>query len=171
MITLLMLLACGGPASTPEAPVAQAPAAAPVEAAAPAEARPDAATPGLVLGGAFEPGTPINAEALVAAAENYNGKDVVVEGTIQEVCQKKGCWHTIATANPDVALMVKDKEYQIFLPKDAAGKAVLVHGNFAVVEMPEDEARHYAEDAGKDPTTIVGSQKRFTLDVAGVRFL
>lgn len=172
LLPLLLLIACGGPAATPEPAVAPAPAAEPAPAAAPAApARAASATPGLTVGATFEAGTPVSADALVAAADTWNGKDVVVEGTVKEVCQKKGCWHTIATANPDVSLMVKDKEYAIFLPADAAGKSVLVQGTFAIVEMPEDEARHYAEDAGKDPSTIVGPQKRYTLDVAGVRFL
>jgi hypothetical protein len=57
------------------------------------------------------------------------------------------------------------------LPKDAAGKKVHVKGTFAVAELPEAEARHYAEDAGRDPTTIVGAQKTFALDVAGVKFV
>ncbi len=174
MITLLLLLACGQPAqpeatATPSAPAEAAPAE-----AAPAEAEParaESAVAGLVVGEAFEPGTPVTVDALVAAPDTWSGKDVVVEGTVKEVCQKKGCWHTIATADPSVDVMVKDKEYKIFLPKDSAGKKVLVRGSFAVTEMPEDEARHYAEDAGKDPSTIVGPQKRFTLDVSGVKFL
>lgn len=174
MNILLLLLACGAePAATTPNP-APAAEAAPTAEAAPAEeagGRAESATPGLVVGAAFEAGEPVAVDALVAAPETWSGKDVVVEGTVKEVCQKKGCWHTIATANPDVDLMVKDQEYKIFLPKDSAGKKVLVHGNFAVTEMPEDEARHYAEDAGRDPSTIVGAQKRFTLDVSGVRFL
>lgn len=171
MITLLLLYACNTEPTTP-APAPEAAEQAAEEAAeATAPNASSSATPGLALGEPFEPGTPVSADALVSAADTWSGKDIVVEGTIAEVCQKKGCWHTIATANPDVTLMVKDKEYQIFLPKDAAGHKVLVHGQFAVTEMPEDEARHYAEDAGKDPSAIVGPQKRFTLDVSGVRFL
>lgn len=176
MLLTILLLACGQPStpeasSTPAAPAAEAtPAAAP--AAEPAEpTRAESAVAGLVVGAAFDAGTPVPVDTLIASPEAYNGKPVVVEGTVKEVCQKKGCWHTIATSNPAVDVMVKDKEYKIFLPKDSAGHKVLVQGDFAVGEIPEDEARHYAEDAGRDPSTIVGPQKRYMLDVAGVKFL
>jgi hypothetical protein len=126
---------------------------------------------GVNLGAPFAVTDVVPVDTLVSDASAWSGKEVVLEGVVKEVCQKKGCWHTIATADPAVAVMVKDKEYKIFLPKDAAGKKVHVKGTFAVEEIPEDEARHYAEDAGRDPSTIVGPQKTFALDVAGVQFV
>lgn len=166
MLTLAFLvLAC----ATPEPVAAPVPTPAPApEAAAPA-AEPSA--PAVFLGDAVDPAGALAIDEVIARSTEFDGKEIVVRGTVKEVCQKKGCWHTIATANPDVAVMAKDKDYKIFLPKDSAGKAVLVKGTFAVAEVPEAEARHYAEDAGKDPATIVGPQKGFQLDVAGVQFV
>lgn len=163
---MLLLLSLACTSSQPEK--VEAP---PVAEVAPAPA-PPAPVSNVNLGEAtFDETTLVSVDALVKDAPTWDGKDVVVDGVIKEVCQKKGCWHTIATADPNVAVMVKDKEYKIFLPKDSAGKKVHIHGTFAVVQMPEDEARHYAEDAGRDPTVIVGPQKTFTLDVAGVKFV
>jgi hypothetical protein len=159
---LALLFACSEPAPVVEAPVAPpAPAAEP--AAPPADL--------VHLGEPVDSTTVVSIDTVVAAATEWNGKDLVVEGVIKEVCQKKGCWHTVATADPNVAVMVKDKEYKIFLPKDSAGKKVHLKGNFAMVETPEDEAKHYAEDAGRDPSTIVGPQKGFAIDVSGVKFI
>ncbi len=162
---LLLSLACSTTQPEPAAvpPVAEAaPVAAPVP-AAPAS--------NVNLGEAFDETTIVPVDTLVKDPPAWDGKDVVVEGVIKEVCQKKGCWHTLATADPNVSIMVKDKEYKVFLPSDSAGKKVHVHGTFAVVDMPEDEARHYAQDAGRDPSGIVGPQKSLTLDVAGVKFV
>ena len=164
MLISLLLLACSS------APVASAPVAAPVAAPEPA---PEAAKPEwfVALGEPFTATEVLPVDTLIASPAAWDGKEVVVEGVVKEVCQKKGCWHTIATADPAVNVMAKDKEYKIFLPKEAGGKKVQVKGTFAVAELPEDEARHYAEDAGRDPKAIVGPQKAFTLDVAGVKFV
>lgn len=154
---LALLFAC-----SPTAPDDQAPAVSPPVAAAEWH---------VALGESFAATDIVPIEQLVADPKAWDGKDVVTEGVIKEVCQKKGCWHTIATADPAVSVMVKDKDYKIFLPKEAGGKKVHVKGTFAVAELSEAEARHYAEDARKDPTTIVGSQKTFAIDVAGVKFI
>lgn len=160
---LLLALACSSPQPevTPPAPPAAEPAPAP-----------EVPVSNVNLGdAAFDDSAVVPIDTIVKDAATWDGKDVVVDAVVKEVCQKKGCWHTLATADPAVSVMVKDKEYAIFLPKDSAGKKVHVHGTFAVSELPEAEARHYAEDAGRDPSTIVGPQKTFTLDVAGVKFV
>lgn len=162
---MLFLLAFACSPAQPEA----TPAGPPVAEPAPA---PAASVSNVNLGdAAFDDSTTVPIDTIVKDPATWDGKDVVVDAVVKEVCQKKGCWHTLATADPAVSVMVKDKEYAIFLPKDSAGKKVHVHGTFAVSELPEAEARHYAEDAGRDPGAIVGPQKAFTLDVAGVKFV
>jgi hypothetical protein len=159
---LALVLACS-PAAPP----------APVAATPPVTEAPAPAAPAwhVALGETFTATGIVPVDKVVADPAAWDGKDLVVEGVIKEVCQKKGCWHTIATSDAAVNVMVKDKDYKIFLPKDAGGKKVLVKGTFAVAELPEAEARHYAEDAGRDPSTIVGPQKTFAIDVAGVQFV
>ncbi|MSP55183.1 MAG: DUF4920 domain-containing protein [Myxococcales bacterium] len=172
ILTLLVLALACTPQPAPVAPVAGAAAGA-TPAAAPDVAPAAAAAPAwhVNLGEPFAAAEIVPVDTIMKDPAAWNGKDVVVEGLVKEVCQKKGCWHTVATADPAVALMIKDKEYKIFLPKDSAGKKVHIHGIFAVADMPQDEARHYAEDAGRDPSTIVGVQKSFEIDVAGVKFV
>ncbi|MDP2304603.1 MAG: DUF4920 domain-containing protein [Pseudomonadota bacterium] len=163
---LTLLFAC-----SPAAPLAPAPAPPVAAAPAPAAAPSAPAEWHVALGEAFTVTDIVPIDQLVANPTAWDGKDVVAEGVVKEVCQKKGCWHTIATADPAVNVMVKDKDYKIFLPKDAGGKKVHIKGTFGVVELPEEEARHYAEDAGRDPSAIVGPQKTFAIDVAGVKFV
>lgn len=163
---MMLLLASFVACSEPVAPVVAAPpAAAPAPPVAPSPA------PAVALGEVFTAADVVPVDTLLAKSADWDGKPVVVEATVKEVCQKKGCWHTLATASPDVSVMVKDKEYKIFLPKDAAGKKVRVKGTFAIAEVPEDEARHYAEDAGRDPSAIHGPQRTFAIDAEGVQFV
>lgn len=159
-----LLLACG---AAPEAPAPEvAPAPAPVAAAAPAAPEGDcpAATYGTMptdLGDAVP--TDALRDGTVAS-----GSRVRLKGTIKEVCQKKGCWHTVATSDPTVDLLVKDKEYAIFLPKGCGGHDAEIVGTFTKEVVPLDEARHYAEDAGKDPATITEAPTKLLLDVEAV---
>ena len=50
--------------------------------------------------------------------------------------------------------MVKFKDYGFFMPKDISGKEVILNGKAYVNEVPVDEQRHYAEDAGKSEEEI-----------------
>lgn len=88
--------------------------------------------------------------------KELQGKDSVavkVVGTVEAVCQMKGCWMNITEANQP-QMMVKFKDYGFFVPKDIAGRKVVMQG-FAYREVtPVDELRHYAEDAGKSKEEI-----------------
>lgn len=86
------------------------------------------------------------------------GQDSVaikIQGTVQEVCQVKGCWMLIASeSSKNEPVMVRFKDYGFFMPKDIAGREVVMDG-FAFREVtPVDELRHYAEDAGKSREEI-----------------
>ncbi len=78
--------------------------------------------------------------------------DVVIEATIVEVCTKKGCWMTVTDGETEV--FVRFKDYGFFVPMNAAGHAVTLHGITESKLTPVDELRHYAEDAGTSPAEI-----------------
>ena len=68
-------------------------------------------------------------------------------------------------------VMVKFKDYGFFVPKDIEGKQVIVNGKAFVNEMPVDEQRHYAEDAGKSQeeiALITTPKKTFAFEADGV---
>ncbi|MFN7117884.1 MAG: DUF4920 domain-containing protein [Saprospiraceae bacterium] len=104
-------------------------------------------------------GEKINAKGAVSYEQmlkQLQGKDsiaVKVVGTVDAVCQMKGCWMTINEANKP-EMMVKFKDYGFFVPKDISGRKVVMQG-FAYREVTSvDELRHYAEDAGKSKEEI-----------------
>lgn len=105
------------------------------------------------------------AEVLATPAA-FAGRDVQLRGTIAEVCAKKGCWLRIADPSGGAeTVFVKftcPVEGEYLIPTDAAGRPVVVQGQVVVEEMSQDQARHYAEDAGKSPAevaAITGPQK------------
>lgn len=78
---------------------------------------------------------------------------VKFKATVTEVCQSKGCWMKLELANGEKA-MVRFKDYGFFMPKDIAGKEVIVNGLAFVEEMSVEDQQHYAKDAGKSDTEI-----------------
>lgn len=80
-------------------------------------------------------------------------KEVKVKGIVKEVCQSKGCWMLMDLGDgKDIRVTFKD--YKIFMPKDLAGKEVVLDG-FAYTDTTSVETlRHYAEDAGKSAAEI-----------------
>ena len=80
-----------------------------------------------------------------------NGKDSVQTkfvGTVESVCQAKGCWMNITDGNAQNDIFVKFKDYGFFMPKDIAGRQVIMEGVAYREVTPVEELRHYAEDEG-----------------------
>ncbi|RKE90835.1 DUF4920 domain-containing protein [Ichthyenterobacterium magnum] len=88
--------------------------------------------------------------ANMTVGDSVNSKMIA---KVDEVCQAKGCWMKLNLENGE-QVMVKFKDYGFFMPKDIAGKEVVINGKAFVNEVPVDEQRHYAEDAGKSPEEI-----------------
>lgn len=107
--------------------------------------------------------------ALVETVKTQGKAIAVVEGEIRDVCQKKGCW--MIMGDGDVEVRVTFKDYGFFVPVNSTGRMARVQGVLAVQEISEDEARHFAEDAGKEKNEIElikGPQKAVSMIASGV---
>lgn len=104
-------------------------------------------------------GDSITTEGAVAADQlitKLAGKDSInikLSGTIEDVCQKKGCWMNINIGNGK-SMKVKFKDYAFFVPKDAAGKTVYIEGYAYNDTISVADQKHYAEDAGESKEEI-----------------
>lgn len=120
-------------------------------------------------------GAPISNKKPMAVAKvldepkKYAGKTVLLEGTVGEVCQNKGCWMTMLHEGKE--MRVRFKDYAFFVPKDCAGQTARIEGVFKVEKIPVDEARHYLEDAGRkeDAAKITEPVDGYTFMASGVR--
>lgn len=117
-----------------------------------------------------------NAIPVQAMAEQYNlmkSGDTLnskIMATVKEVCQAKGCWMTLNLEDGN-EVMVKFKDYGFFMPKDIAGKEVIVNGKAFVEEMSVDEQKHFAEDAGQTEDEIAKiskPKKTYSFEADGV---
>jgi hypothetical protein len=79
--------------------------------------------------------------------------NVVVKGTIAQVCQAEGCWMKLKnSAGED--MMVKFKDHSFLVPKDIAGKSTVVYGTAMKKTISVAEQKHMAEDAGATDAEI-----------------
>lgn len=73
---------------------------------------------------------------------------------VNEVCQMKGCWIKLDLGDSKTESFVKFKDYEFFVPMDAAEADAIVKGVAYKAETSIADLRHYAEDAGKTEEEI-----------------
>ena len=92
-----------------------------------------------------------------------------VQGTIKEVCSKKGCWMTLDMGD-EKDLMVRFKDYGFFMPLDAKGD-VIMSGFATISETSVEALKHYAEDAGaseQEIEAIIAPELTYSFEADGV---
>lgn len=115
----------------------------------------------------------LSADKMAASYENLKLGDTLsskMTAKVGEVCQMKGCWMTLNLEDGQ-QVMVKFKDYGFFVPKDIAGKEVIVNGKAFVEEVSVEDQRHFAEDAGKSKEEIAAissPKKTFSFEADGV---
>ncbi len=109
---------------------------------------------GATFGAAFKPTKVVTYDQMLKRMQGKDKMDVKVRGTVESVCQAKGCWMNIVSAQNGETMMVKFKDYGFFMPKDIAGREVILDGYAFYEVTPVEELRHYAEDAGKTAAEI-----------------
>jgi hypothetical protein len=114
-----------------------------------------------------------NAIEAVTIPSQIAGKDSLdakVKGKIIDVCQKKGCWMNVDLGN-DKKMRVSFKDYAFFVPKDAAGKSVVIDGRAYNSTTSVEELQHFAKDAGKpdeEIAKITSPESAITFEAKGV---
>lgn len=113
-------------------------------------------------------GEALSPDDLVARAGELEGKTVTVEGPVREVCQKAGCWLTLAAADGQTVRVNVPKDesgdYAFTFPTDASGERVRLAGQLAVETESVEDQRHYAEDGGASAAEVAAiTEPRRTL--------
>lgn len=75
-----------------------------------------------------------------------NPMQVKLAANIMEVCAKKGCWMMINLGD-DKEMRVTFKDYEFFVPKDAAEKLAIIEGVATMDTTSVEELKHYLSDA------------------------
>ena len=73
---------------------------------------------------------------------SYADRTVTVEGTVNRVCQMKGCWMELVPAGADRGIRVTFKDYAFFVPTDSRGASARLEGIFERNTFSKVDADH-----------------------------
>ncbi|MCD6375346.1 MAG: DUF4920 domain-containing protein [Caldisericaceae bacterium] len=99
----------------------------------------------------------------------FIGKRVLVEGTVVDVCKKRGCWMELASDKEFQSIRVKVNDGEIVFPLEARGKLALIEGIVEKLEISKEELikamKHHAEEQGEpfDSTKITEGKTIYRL--------
>jgi hypothetical protein len=98
---------------------------------------------------------------LLEDPDPYLGEVVRVEGLITGVCEKRGCWMSLASDEKEFEeIRIKVDDGVIVFPMEAKGKHAVAEGVLTKIEMTMDETvayqKHHAEEHNEefDPASV-----------------
>jgi hypothetical protein len=93
--------------------------------------------------------TPIPAKDLLADPSSFEGKTILVEGRIADVCQKMGCWMVIAEG--DKSMRVLTRAHKFYVAKDSTGQTCRIEGTISSKKIDPATVAHFeGESANVD---------------------
>lgn len=128
------------------------------------DAAPASTTPGH-FGAAFALKDAKPLATVLAAAKDVK-EPIQVSGTVDSVCQKKGCWLVVKDGDAQARILMKDHSFTA--PLDCKGKNVVVEGTLESRTFTEAQVKHLEKDAGKDPTSVAGERVEYVLTATGL---
>ena len=78
--------------------------------------------------------------------DRYVGQTVRIEGTVKAVCQGRGCWVEVQDAK-GASFMAKSLDHSVLLPKDCAGRKIVVQG--VVTKQAAEGHEHTQAEGGE----------------------
>lgn len=106
---------------------------------------------------------------ILAKPQRYLQQQVTVKGTVEAVCQKKGCWMQFAADANQPTFRIKVKDGDMVFPVSAKGKTAYASGKLDPIEMDLESSREYlahkAEEQGEafDPQSVTEAITLFQL--------
>ncbi|HEX4931655.1 MAG TPA: DUF4920 domain-containing protein [Gemmatimonadaceae bacterium] len=84
----------------------------------------------------------------------YDGKRVLVEGLVIEVCEERGCWIRIASDKAFESIRFKVEDGVMTFPQDARGKTVRAEGVVKVKTLTREQAIAQAREVARERGTL-----------------
>jgi len=112
------------------------------------------------FGGTVDKTKLVEVADILAKPQSYLQQQVTVKGTVEAVCQKKGCWMQFAADANQPTFRIKVKDGDMVFPVSAKGKTAYASGKLDPIEMDLESTREYlahkAEEQGEafDPASV-----------------
>lgn len=113
--------------------------------------------------------TPVPAATFLADPSQYDGKTIMVEGRVADVCQKAGCW--LVLAEGEKSIRVRTKAHKFFVAKDSTGSTARIEGLVKSSKLDPEKVAHYeSESANKEiiPEKQIKSDVVYELIASGI---
>jgi hypothetical protein len=107
---------------------------------------------------------------LLKAYPNGSKSEILTSGTVDSVCEKKGCWMVLSDGAQQARITFKG--YKYFVPVSLRGQQIQVQGVFEEKTVSVAKQKHYLEDAkagAAEIAKITEPQKTLHLVASGVR--
>lgn len=101
----------------------------------------------------------VKISTILADPEKYNGKKVLVEGSIIDVCKERGCWIKIGSDKEFESIRFKVDDGVIVFPLDIKGKQALAEGIISVKTLTKEQLIKRGEEAAKEEGTTFDASK------------
>ena len=113
-------------------------------------------------------GNAIPLATVLRTPRDYQKEPVIVEGTIEQACTRKGCWMQLAAAPKTKSVRVTFKDYGFFVPLDAKGMKARVEGVTKTRTLSKAEADHLESEGAVLAREADGSAVEVSFIASGV---
>ena len=113
-------------------------------------------------------GQAIPLATVLRAPRDYQKEPVVVEGTIEKACTRKGCWMQLVAEPKAPGVRVTFKDYGFFVPLDAKGMKARVEGVTKTRTLGKAEADHLESEGATLARDADGSATEVSFIASGV---
>lgn len=94
---------------------------------------------------------------------------IQVQGQIDTVCQKKGCWLVVKDGDATARVLMQDHAFTV--PITSKGKGTIIEGTLSAQTFTEAQVKHLEKDAGKDPTEVQGTRTEYVITATGIEII
>jgi hypothetical protein len=98
----------------------------------------------------------------------YLGKEVLVEGTVVDVCQKAGCWMVMTDGGRQLRVTMKDHGFSV--AKDGAGSWARVQGLVQEIPLDPETTAHFEGESARPDMLPEKQGQTFQIHASGVSF-
>jgi len=109
------------------------------------------------VGAAVTVQEPVVIAKLAENPADFDGKTVRLQGTVKAVCQGMGCWVEVQDADGK-SFLARSLDESILLPKDCAGRRIVVQGVVMTLPKAAAEEPMPADHACPRPSYVVATQ-------------
>ena len=106
--------------------------------------------------------------ALLKEPAKYADKSVVVEGVVERVCQKQGCWMELAPEKGARGVRVNMKDHAFAVPFNSAGLRARAEGVFTIKTLTKEDADHFEREGAKLKRNPDGTADELSFTATGV---